>query len=108
MRQNQSPAVSVKIVTGKTVKYHPASRESRETGTRSYRHDKIMIDGKELEGHVQVKTVRDRKLPNGRYTAKTQVITAYKGTAVLGHDVAWLAQQNGLLTLSPPPASMSA
>ncbi len=108
MRQTIAPTIAIKLITGKPIKYHPASRESRETGTREYRQDKVMIDGKELEGHVQVKTVRDVKMPNGKYTTKTRVITTYKGAAVIGHDINWLAEQNGILLLAAPPEPMSA
>ena len=101
-----SQNVSIKTVIGKVVKYHPRSAESRETGTRNYRHDKIEIDGRRLEGHVQIKVRRTHKQPSGEYATRTEVITCYRGTVVRGHDIAWLAQQNGMLDLSPAAEKM--
>ena len=52
-----------------------------------YRHDKVIVDGKELDGVIQVRT-------NGR--GGRESITGYGAACVLGSDWRWLARQNGI------------
>jgi len=49
-----------------------------------YEHHTVSIDGKQLDGFIQVK----------RANKRTTITTHYQSTAVLGHDWGWLARCN--------------
>lgn len=50
-----------------------------------YRHDTVTVDGKQLDGFMQVR----------RRNKRTESITCYRDACVLGHDVAWLQRVQG-------------
>jgi hypothetical protein len=51
-----------------------------------YRHDYVHVDGQELFGFIQVRR------RNGRIETTTHF--AHTSSAVMGHDVDWLIEQN--------------
>lgn len=66
----------------------------RETGTIWYRHDRVVVDGEELEGFIQVK--ERRRIIFGRDLGGTQleVTTCFRQTCVQGSNPKWLMRQN--------------
>ena len=58
-----------------------------------YRHDKIKLDGQELDGTIQVKRVYFGK----RFGHRVESITCYKSGCIIGSDWVWLARQNGFV-----------
>lgn len=59
-----------------------------------YRHDKVKIDGKELEGSIQV---RRRYIRFGRIKRhEMDSLTCFRGGCVIGNDWTWLAKMNGI------------
>jgi len=59
-----------------------------------HRHDEVKIDGRELEGCIQVSRKYIR-LGSRRHEMET--ITCFRGSCVLGKDLKWLAKMNGIL-----------
>ena len=53
-----------------------------------YRHDKVIVDGKELEGFIQVRT-------NGR--GGRESTTHFRNACIMGDNWAWLYAQNQLV-----------
>lgn len=66
--------------------HHP----DRVTGTIWYRHDKVIVDGKPLEGHIQVKYFRLRILGRDMKQNRTEVHTGVGGYCVRGSYPEWL------------------
>lgn len=59
-----------------------------------YRHDKILIDGKELEGSIQV---RRKYIRFGRIKRhEVDVLVCFRNGCVIGDDWPWLAKMNGI------------
>ena len=63
-----------------------------------YRHDQVVVDGKTLEGFIQVK----RRYLGKKTGHRIEAITCYKSTCVLGSNWQWLARQNGIMGLTEP------
>ncbi len=64
-----------------------------------YRHDKVQVDGVPLDGMIQVR----RRHYGKRIGLRTERMTGFQNSCVLGEDVTWLARQNGIDLSAPPP-----
>ena len=60
-----------------------------------YRHDTVTVDGKPLKGFIQVR----RKYFGRKMGHRMDTMTSFENSCVLGHNIEWLARQNGI-TLS--------
>jgi hypothetical protein len=58
-----------------------------------YRHDRVEVNGKVLDGFIQV---RRRKPSFPRIPTRIEASTCFGGGAVMGSDWEWLARQNGV------------
>jgi hypothetical protein len=83
-QENQRKEAEVKIIGGKEIK----SRWGQW-----YRHDRIKLDGVELEGFIQVR----RRYFGKRLGHRIEAITCYKDGCIIGSDWLWLARQNGFV-----------
>ena len=86
-RTNQDPEVC--ITKGTPVKNRGFAIQAAN-GTIWYRHDKVEVDGKTLEGYIQVR----KRTYGSRIGKRIETITCFKGSCVLGHDVNWLIRMN--------------
>lgn len=82
--QENRKEAEVKIIGGTT---------NKSRWGQWYRHDKIKLNGQELEGTIQV----SRKYFGKRMGHRIESITCYKSGCVLGSDWVWLARQNGFV-----------
>lgn len=69
------------VIAGKPIKYRWG---------QWYRHDAVHLDGKPLEGFVQVR----RKYFGKRIGHRIETITCFKNSCVMGRNLEWLAKQN--------------
>ena len=69
----------------------------RETGTIWHRHDRVVVDGMELRGFIQVK--ERRRIVFGRDLGGTriEVVTCFCQACVHGSNPEWLIRQNATL-----------
>lgn len=56
-----------------------------------YRHDTVVVDGKKLEGFIQVR----RKYFGKRIGHRMETITCFRGVCVQGYNVKWLVSVQG-------------
>ncbi len=69
-----------------------------------YRHDTVLLDGKPLEGFIQVR----RRYLGRRFGHRIESITCFRNTCVMGHNVEWLARQQESDQCSiPSPPTLS-
>ncbi len=58
-----------------------------------YRHDTLIVNGKKLDGHIQIRRVPRR----GRLPGRMEALTCAGNRCVLGNDFRWLARENGIV-----------
>ena len=59
-------------------------------GTLWYRHDRIKVNGKLLEGSIQV---RERTF-GSKLSRRIDTMTCFKDACVRGHNIVWLIRMN--------------
>jgi hypothetical protein len=57
------------------------------------RHDKVVVDGKEIEGSIQVRRRYFGRI-HGRPHHRIETTTGFRGYCVMGGDPLWLIRQN--------------
>ncbi len=72
-----------RIIPGEKITAHTATFPARSYW---YRHNKVEIDGKVLDGFIQYCHRANR----------VEVITCYKDACVTGTNIEWLTRMNGI------------